>query len=100
MMVTSPGFAFYDYTKILPKIVKEVPSIQKFLIMEDLVHKYRLVEPLERSASYEEYLGQPNVPQELPKVSISPHDMVNVQFTSGMSSKSHCSGKWIRFLLT
>ncbi|KAF7186107.1 Acyl-CoA ligase sidI [Pseudocercospora fuligena] len=82
MMVASPGFAFYDNTKVLAKLAREVPSIVRFVIMEDIEQKYRMVDPLERSAWYEEYISQ-DLTEELPEVSISPHDMVNVQFTSG-----------------
>ncbi|KAK3115785.1 hypothetical protein LTR53_004516 [Teratosphaeriaceae sp. CCFEE 6253] len=84
MMVASPGFAFYDNTETLPKLAAEVPSIKRFVVMDDIDQKYRLSGPLARSAAYEEYLRPyeaSTIP--LPKVSISPHDMVNVQFTSG-----------------
>ncbi|KAI5358245.1 Putative AMP-dependent synthetase/ligase, AMP-binding, AMP-binding enzyme domain, ANL [Septoria linicola] len=84
MMVTSPGFTFYDNTKVLPKIAEEIPSIAKFLIMDDLAQKYTLSGPLARSAKYEEYIEQFEADaQQLSEVNISPHDMVNVQFTSG-----------------
>lgn len=81
-MVASPGFAYYDNTKILPKIASEVPSIEKFVIMDDIEGKYVLFGQLDRSARYEEYISQAGS-SGLPSVSISPHDMVNVQFTSG-----------------
>ncbi|KAH9845755.1 AMP-binding enzyme C-terminal domain [Teratosphaeria destructans] len=84
MMVASPGFAWYDNTKILPKIANEVKTIEKFVIMEDIDGKYDLDDRLGRSAKYEEYLQMSDASlDQLPKVSISPHDMVNVQFTSG-----------------
>ncbi|EME41478.1 hypothetical protein DOTSEDRAFT_176641 [Dothistroma septosporum NZE10] len=84
MMVASPGFTFYDNTKILPKLATEVPSIGRFIIMDDLEQKYHLSEDLERSAQYEKYIEQYDAEvSALPEVSISPHDMVNVQFTSG-----------------
>ena len=83
-MVTSPGFLRYDNTKVLPKIASEIPKIEKFIIMDDIEQKYKLSGKLERSAAYEEYLNQFDAKAEaLPKVKISPHDMVNVQFTSG-----------------
>lgn len=82
MMVASPGFTFYDNTKTLPRIAAEVPSIQKFVIMDDIAKKYHLSGRLDRSASYEDYLNQFDASMAaLPQVSISPHDMVNVQFT-------------------
>lgn len=84
MMVASPGFSHYDNTKVLPKIAAEVQSIEKFVIMEDIDGKYHLSGPLARSVSYEQYFESLEAsPEALPKVSISPHDMVNVQFTSG-----------------
>ena len=84
MMVASPGFAWYDNTKMLPKIAAEVPTIKKFVIMDDIDRKYQLPARLARSTPYEEYLQAFDVSvHALPKVSISPHDMVNVQFTSG-----------------
>lgn len=83
-MVASPGFTFYDNTNTLPKIADEIPSIEKFIIMDDIERKYKLISPLARSTTYERYLSQYDATVEaLPKVSISPHDMVNVQFTSG-----------------
>ena len=83
-MVAPPGFAWYDYTKMLPKLASEVPTIEKFLIIDDIEQKYHLSDPLARSVKYEEYLRQFDASaQALPNVSISPHDMVNVQFTSG-----------------
>ncbi|KAK4498518.1 hypothetical protein PRZ48_011176 [Zasmidium cellare] len=51
--------------------------------MDDLEGKYVLSGPLDRSANYEEYISKAGSAG-LPSVSISPHDMVNVQFTSGL----------------
>lgn len=83
-MVASPGFAHFDNTKILPKIASEVPSIETFVILEDIDRKYHLSGPLSRSVWYEECLKPYEATAEaLPKVSISPHNLVNVQFTSG-----------------
>lgn len=81
-MVASPGFAYYDNTKVLPKIASEVPSVENFVIMDDIEGKYVLSGPLDRSVKYEEYISQAGS-SGLPLVLISPHDMVNVQFTSG-----------------
>lgn len=84
MMVASPGFARIDNTQTLPKLAEEVPSIKRFVIMDDLEQKYHLSGQLARSVRYEEYLDSFDASIEaLPEVSISPHDMVNVQFTSG-----------------
>jgi acyl-CoA synthetase (AMP-forming)/AMP-acid ligase II len=84
-MVAPPGFTFYDNTKVLPKIAAEVPSIKRFVIMDDIEHKYHLSEPLARSVAYEDYLAPYSSLDKaaLPQTQVSPHDMVNVQFTSG-----------------
>lgn len=82
MLVASPGFTYYDNTKILPKIASEVPSVKRFVIMDDIAGNYVMSGNLDRSAKYEEYIANAGSAA-LPDVSISPHDMVNVQFTSG-----------------
>jgi len=85
IFVASPGFTYYDNTKILPKIAAEVHSITKFVIMEDIERKYVLSTPLQRSVAYEDYLAPYSAVDKaaLPQVHVSCHDMVNVQFTSG-----------------
>jgi acyl-CoA synthetase (AMP-forming)/AMP-acid ligase II len=85
IMVASPGFTYYDNTKLLPKIAAEVPSIKRFVTMEDIEQRYHLTGPLQRSVAYEEYLA-PYTSLDKAKLlrnNVSPHDMVNVQFTSG-----------------
>jgi mevalonyl-CoA ligase len=83
-MVASPGFTFYDNTKVLPKIAEQVASIKKFVIMDDIAGKYHLSGPLDRAVAYEDYLEAfAPLLSALPKARVSPHDMVNVQFTSG-----------------
>ncbi|KAK3671672.1 hypothetical protein LTR78_008405 [Recurvomyces mirabilis] len=84
VFVASPGFARIDNTKTLPKIASEISSIKRFVIMGDIGKKYHLSGALARSTEYEAYLKPFSATAAaLPKVSISPHDMVNVQFTSG-----------------
>ena len=79
-----PGFAYYDYTKLLPKLEQEVPELEKFVILDDLGGKYKFSKEPPKSVYYEEYIRQYEPSAEaLPKADISPHDMVNVQFTSG-----------------
>lgn len=53
--------------------------------MEDIERKYVLSTPLQRSVAYEDYLEPYTAVDKaaLPRVHVSPHDMVNVQFTSG-----------------
>jgi hypothetical protein len=90
MMVASPGFTFYDNTKILPKLASEIPEIEKFVIMDDIEQKYKLSGSLDRSARYDEYIEQFDADAKaLPEVSISPHDMVNVQLFVSSSPYTH-----------
>lgn len=84
MMIASPGFSYYDNTKVLPEIATEFPDIKRFVIMDDIDQKYHLSGLLARSVAYEDYLSQYDASAEaLSTVQLSPHDMVNVQFTSG-----------------
>jgi len=84
MFVASPGFAHYDNTKMLPKMVSDILTIQRIVIMQDIGLKYHLSGELARSVWYEEYLKPFGTSAKaLQEVSVSPHDMVNVQFTSG-----------------
>ena len=84
MLFTPPGFVHFDYTKLIPKLDKEIPELQKFIVIDDLGGKYKFSGDPPKYVPYEEYLRQyePSA-QALPKADISPHDMVNVQFTSG-----------------
>ncbi|KAK4902244.1 hypothetical protein LTR27_001147 [Elasticomyces elasticus] len=84
IMVASPGFAYYDNTQTWPKIVAEVTSVKRVVIMDDIEGKYHLDTKMPRFSRYEDYLQPFDAdPAALPHVSISCHDMVNVQFTSG-----------------
>lgn len=73
-----------QYTKLFPKLETEVPSLEKFVILEDLNKQYKFTPKGHKYVDYEKYLREhrPSA-SALPKVDISPHDMVNVQFTSG-----------------
>jgi acyl-CoA synthetase (AMP-forming)/AMP-acid ligase II len=84
MLVAPAGFIYYDYTKIFPKLDEKVKTIEKYIVLEDLNGKYEMSIDKPNYVAYEKYLQQykPNA-SGLPKVDISPHDMVNVQFTSG-----------------
>ncbi|KAK5720329.1 hypothetical protein LTR15_007603 [Elasticomyces elasticus] len=84
VMVASPGFAYYDNTQTWPKIAAEVTSVKRVVIIEDIEAKYHLDTPMPRFTHYEGYLQPFDADvAALPQVSISCHDMVNVQFTSG-----------------
>ena len=84
MFVAPAGFVHYDYTTLFPKLETEVMSLQKFVVLDDLGKKYKWTRKGPKYVEYEKYLKQhrPDA-SALPKVDISPHDMVNVQFTSG-----------------
>jgi mevalonyl-CoA ligase len=84
MLVAPAGFIYYDYTKIFPKLEEKVKTIEKYIVLEDLNGIYKMSIDKPNYVAYENYLQQykPNA-SALPKVDISPHDMVNVQFTSG-----------------
>ena len=84
VLFTSPGFSYYDYTKLLPKLDAEVSQLQKSVLMEDIDGNYHFSGRPPKFESYEKYLQQYEPSAEaLPSVDFSPHDMVNVQFTSG-----------------
>ena len=84
MLFAPAGFAYYDYSKLLPKLDNEVSELQKFVVLEDIAGKYKFDVSPPKYVEYESYL-RPHKPSAsaLPQVDISPHDMVNVQFTSG-----------------
>lgn len=84
MLVAPAGFQFYDYTALMDKLDKEIPELQKFIVLEDINGKYKSSGKAPKYVQYESYLQQFDADaSKLPKVDISPHDMVNVQFTSG-----------------
>ena len=84
MFFAPAGFQWYDYTKLMPKLDQEVAELEKFIILEDLNNKYKFSAKPPKFEDYKKYINQFDASAEaLPKVDISPHDMVNVQFTSG-----------------
>ncbi|KAF2093626.1 acetyl-CoA synthetase-like protein [Rhizodiscina lignyota] len=84
MFFAPAGFAYYDYTKLIPKLDREIPELNKFIILKDIAGKYEFSEQLPKYVYYENYMRQfEGSAEALLKVDISPHDMVNVQFTSG-----------------
>ena len=84
MLVAPAGFQWYDYRKIFPKLDEAIPDLQKFIVLDDIEGKYEFSPKESHYVAYESYIGQFSPSAEaLPKVDISPHDMVNVQFTSG-----------------
>ena len=83
MLFSPPGFQRFDYTQILPKLRYEVPELQTIVLIDDIGGKYHMSENSSQFIAYEEFIDKSSWTARLPKVSISPHDMVNVQFTSG-----------------
>jgi long-subunit acyl-CoA synthetase (AMP-forming) len=84
MFIAPVGFIYYDYSKLFGKLEQEIPELEKFVVLNDLGGKYDMSIESPKYADYETYLKQYNPDASaLPRVDISPHDMVNVQFTSG-----------------
>ena len=84
MLVAPAGFIHYDYTKLFPKLEEEVSQLERFLLLKDLDGKYEFATDGKKYIDYEQYLRKYEPTADaLPTVDISPHDMVNVQFTSG-----------------
>lgn len=84
MLVAPVGFAYYDYSTLFPILDSEIPALQKFVLLEDLADKYQFSGKPPKYVTYEKYINQfkPSA-KALPKADLSPHDMVNVEFTSG-----------------
>ncbi len=84
MFFAPVGFAYYDYAKLFGKLEQEIPQLEKFVILNDLGNKYNMSVDQPKHVKYEEYISRHKADASaLPKADISPHDMVNVQFTSG-----------------
>lgn len=83
ILFTPPGFQRYDYTKVLPKISKEVKSLKRIVLFGDIEQKYKLSDKSSAFIDYEEFLKKHESASWDPPKDLSPHDMVNVEFTSG-----------------
>lgn len=82
MMFMPPGFQRFDYTHLLPKLIAEVPELQSLVLLDDVGGKFHVQKEFSEFVEYEKFL-ETGRSRKVPKVSISPHDLVNVQFTSG-----------------
>lgn len=84
MLVAPVGFMHYDYTKLFPKLEKEVKALNTFILLEDLAGKIKFQGREPRYKDYKKYINQykPNA-SSLPDNKVSCHDMVNIEFTSG-----------------
>jgi mevalonyl-CoA ligase len=86
MLVAPIGFSFYDYSTLFPKLDKEIPALKRFIVTEDVGGKYPFQLPGDapKYVPYEQYINQYRAnAKALPKQTLSCHDMVNVEFTSG-----------------
>lgn len=83
MLFAPPGFARYDYNKVLEQAMSAVPSLKTLVILADIFGKHKIKEKNLKYHDYEHFLESATSSSWTPDNSISPHDMVNVQFTSG-----------------
>ena len=81
MLIAQAGFLFYDYTKLFGKLDEEVPELQKFIVADDIGGKYTFSCDGRKYIDYELYIRPHKAT--VPKVDVSPHDLNNIQFTSG-----------------
>lgn len=83
MLFAPPGFARYDYNKVLQQVRSSVSSLEHVIILADIFKKHKLTGKSIQHQDYETFLESKKSDHWSPDSSISPHDMVNVQFTSG-----------------
>src|ERR1700743_2309601 len=83
MLFSPPGFVRYDYNNLLQEAKSSVRQLRDIIILADISRKYHISSGSLQHQDYESFLeSKANSPWS-PDPSISPHDMVNVQFTSG-----------------
>lgn len=83
MLFTPPGFAHYDYNKVLQEAQTSVSQLRDIIILADIFRKHHLSSKSPPHQDYEHFLESKANASWSPDISISSHDMVNVQFTSG-----------------
>ncbi|ETN38730.1 uncharacterized protein HMPREF1541_06768 [Cyphellophora europaea CBS 101466] len=83
MIFTPPGFSRYDYTKVLPKAQSSIPEVEHIIVFDDIFRKHSLPSKSLKHQQYEAFLASKASSSWSEDPNISPHDMVNVQFTSG-----------------
>lgn len=81
ILFAPPGFARYDYNNLL-KESKSLLSELQLIVLADIFKKHKLSSSLQHQ-EYESFLRSQSSASWSEDPSISPHDMVNVQFTSG-----------------
>lgn len=83
MIFSPPGFARYDYTKVLQQAQSQVSALANVVILADVLGKHQVSSRDMKYHDYETFLESKLSSQWTEDANISPHDMVNVQFTSG-----------------
>lgn len=83
MLFAPPGFARYDYNKVLPKASSSIDSLEHIILLDDVFGKHKLQDSSLKHQQYEKFIESRSSDSWKPDPKISPHDMVNVQFTSG-----------------
>lgn len=83
MLFIPPGFARYDYNNAIEQVKSKVQSLNHIIILEDIFRKYKLTAKSIQHQDYETFLNSNTSASWSPDSSLSCHDMVNIQFTSG-----------------
>ena len=83
MLFSPPGFARYDYSKVLREAKSSISQLRDIIILADIFDKYHLSSKSLQYQDYESFIQSSTNSSWSPDSSVSPHDMVNVQFTSG-----------------
>jgi mevalonyl-CoA ligase len=83
MLFSPPGFARYDYNNVLQEAKSSISQLQHIIILADIFRKYHLSSKSLQHQDYESFLESNAFSSWSPDPSISPHDTVNIQFTSG-----------------
>ncbi|KAF2239480.1 acetyl-CoA synthetase-like protein [Viridothelium virens] len=83
MLFSPPGLARYDYNNVLQEAKSSVSRLRDIIILADIFRKYQLSSESLQHQDYESFLESRANSSWSPDSSISSHDMVNVQFTSG-----------------
>ncbi len=83
MLFSPPGFARYDYNKFLRQIQSAVSHLRDIIILDDIFDKHHLTSDSLEHQKYEAFLESNANAKWSSDPDISPHDMVNIQFTSG-----------------
>lgn len=82
MLFAPSGFAQYDYNNVLQEAKSALPEIQ-LVVLTDIFRKHHLKSKSLQHQDYETFLKSKASSSWSEDTSLSPHDMVNVQFTSG-----------------